>query len=124
MAKFEQIADYILCQLYEARVIVPRDSIIKESLQNLGSKINHGDLQLALKYLEDQELVSFFPEPGLGNGYLITIKGLLIVKSGGIRRKQCNEKIKSLLYLVSLIAVAIAGVYYLFATIELIRCWK
>ena len=78
------------------------------------------ELGFVLKYLTDEGYIKL--EKGDNPKYYLTTKGILFKEQGGFRKANRIKFIKDLLYQISIIAVIIAGIYYLLEIARFIFC--
>jgi hypothetical protein len=117
----EKVLDKILFILYDEQKLhwkrVPSVDIIAFGKQRFNLTLTDEQINFALKYLLQEGYLTI-DDSKIPNQFSLSVKGILTASSGGFQKQKFNKQITNWLYIVSLAAAIIAGLYY---TIEIYK---
>jgi hypothetical protein len=121
----EKVLDKILFILYDEQKLhwkrVSSIDIIAFGKQKFNLTLSEEQVNFALKYLLEQGYLTI-DDSKIPHNFSLSIKGILTASTGGFQKQKFNKQINNLLYIVSLIAVIIAGLYYLLEIYKFFQC--
>lgn len=121
----EKVLDKILFILYDEQKLhwkrVPSVDIIAFGKQRFNLTLTDEQINFALKYLLQEGYLTI-DDSRIPNQFSLSVKGILTASSGGFQKQKFNKQITNWLYIVSLAAVIVAGLYYSLEIYKFFSC--
>jgi hypothetical protein len=113
----EKTLDRILFILYDKQKLhwkrVSSVDIIAFGKQKFNLQLSDEQINFALRFLIEEGYVTI-DDSKIPHHFSLSVKGILKASTGGFQKDKFNKKVTNILYVVSLIAVIVAGLYYIF----------